>query len=71
MWGCGKYFYHNVLEDQEYCLKKMEYNDLKTYKYERDKEVRRRRRVEKVKLKLNIMLISNFSLRPPYPPTLL
>ena len=53
--GCGtqadgKYFYHNVLEDLEYCLKKMEYNDLKTYKYERDKEVRRRRRVEKVNL---------------------
>ena len=40
----------HVLEDQEYCLKKMEYNDLKTYKYERDKEVRRRRRVEKVNL---------------------
>ena len=53
--GCGtqadgKYFFCHVLEDQEFCLKKMGYNDLKTYKYVRDKEVRKRRRVEKVKL---------------------
>ena len=50
VWGDGKYFYRHVMENEEYCLKKMGYNDLKTYKHERDKEVRRRRQMEKVKL---------------------